>query len=362
METKVLISAIIPVYKIPEHYLNQCVRSILTQSFHKFEIILVDDNNNDDDCGTFCDRLAKDHKEVISLHQKNQGVSVARNNGLQHAGGKWIAFIDADDWLEPNYYERLLAEGENHQADIVMCSSFVNYGSREFKNAFFTYHSKLFIGSEKDEIQLQLICRGVNDYFPPETGAGVPWAKLYRRGFLAENSLMFNPQLVRMQDNVFNLYAIERANCIYYFNECLYHYRKNSDSVTRKANPKVIEYFDRVNQATEKFIESYHHDDPLFYKALYAKILIGFNSYINLYYWPSLRAKQKGYLKIRDEMRTLLEKPGYSKARQHADTRILSSREKFYVSLIKRKMVDFIMFLTLINDTIKRARNGSPEK
>ncbi|WP_100486855.1 glycosyltransferase family 2 protein [Sporolactobacillus pectinivorans] len=361
MSDKITVSIIIPVYKIPEEYLNQCIESILDQTFDNFEIILVDDNDNNDISGKLCDKLSFDHAKIISLHQKNQGVSVARNNGLLHAKGQWIAFVDSDDWLEPNYLKRLVQEGENHKADIVMCSCFANYINREKINEFFQYRTKLFTGKKKDEILLQLICRGINDYFPPETGVGVPWAKLYRKDYLEEKKLKFDSQLFRMQDNIFNLYAVEDADRIYYFNEILYHYRKNNGSATKKFNPKIVTYFEKVNEATEGFIRK-HKKERLFYKALYAKTLIGFNSYINLYYWPVLRARQKRYRVIKEEIKGLLKKTMYQIALSKVDKHILNFQERIYVGLLRKKMIGALLFITLLNDFYKRLKNGSPEQ
>lgn len=93
------ISVIVPVYKIKEQYLKECIESISKQTYSNLEIILVDDGSPDN-CGEICDLYAEKDSRIMVLHQKNQGVSMARNNAIQKATGEWITFIDADDWIE----------------------------------------------------------------------------------------------------------------------------------------------------------------------------------------------------------------------------------------------------------------------
>jgi Glycosyltransferases, probably involved in cell wall biogenesis len=357
MAEQLAISVIIPVYKIPEKYLRQCICTVKNQTFSDVEIIFIDDNDDNDNCGILCDEFQKKYQNVITLHQRNQGVSVARNNGLNHAKGKWISFVDPDDWLEPNYLERLYKEGEKSDADIVMCSCFANYKNREKTNKFFNYKDKLFIDEEKDEIQLQLICRGINDYFPPESGIGVPWAKLYRRQFLRMKNLTFDPNLIRMQDNIFNLYAVEKANKVYYFNEFLYHYRKYNQSAISKFTPKIIDYIERVNKATETFIKEYNKGE-LYYKALYAKILMGFNNYFNLFYLPAYHKKQEKFKSIKKEIVKLLSKPMYKNACKNLDSNILRCKERIFVNLLKNKKIGFVLVLTILMNKFKSIKNG----
>ena len=98
------ISVIVPVYKIKEQYLKECIESISKQTYSNLEIILVDDGSPDN-CGEICDLYAEKDSRIMVLHQKNQGVSMARNNAIQKATGEWITFIDADDWIEKNMCE-----------------------------------------------------------------------------------------------------------------------------------------------------------------------------------------------------------------------------------------------------------------
>ena len=96
-----LISIIVPVYNV-EAYLRECIESIRNQIYTNIEVYLIDDGSKDSS-GSICDEYSIKDKRIITLHQKNMGVSAARNNGLQHARGEWILFIDSDDCIESDY-------------------------------------------------------------------------------------------------------------------------------------------------------------------------------------------------------------------------------------------------------------------
>lgn len=106
MGEKGLLSVIIPVYKV-EPYLKRCIDSVRKQTYEKLQIILVDDGSPDN-CGKICDEYTELDSRIIAVHQENEGLSDARNNGLLFAKGEYIAFVDSDDWLAPTMYETLI--------------------------------------------------------------------------------------------------------------------------------------------------------------------------------------------------------------------------------------------------------------
>ncbi|MBQ9850853.1 MAG: glycosyltransferase family 2 protein [Clostridia bacterium] len=117
MENQALISVIIPVYNV-EKYLRECVDSVLNQTYGNFEIILVDDGSTDSS-GEICDEYVDKDERVTVVHQKNSGPSKTRNTGLENANGKYIYFLDSDDYIEKNALELLLNTAESDQADLV---------------------------------------------------------------------------------------------------------------------------------------------------------------------------------------------------------------------------------------------------
>ena len=118
-----VISVVVPVYKV-EAYLDRCVKSILAQTFEDFELILVDDGSPDN-CGCLCDAWAEKDLRIHVIHQKNGGLSAARNAGIDWAfangGSQWFTFIDSDDWVHPEMLQRLLNAAAEQQVKISVC-------------------------------------------------------------------------------------------------------------------------------------------------------------------------------------------------------------------------------------------------
>lgn len=115
-----LISVIVPIYKV-ESYLDRCIKSIVTQTYSNLEIILVDDGSPDGSLG-MCDRWAEKDSRIKVIHKENGGLSDARNAGMAVATGEYIGFVDSDDWIAPEMYERLLAAMRRDGSDIAACS------------------------------------------------------------------------------------------------------------------------------------------------------------------------------------------------------------------------------------------------
>ena len=110
------VSVVVPIYKV-EKYLRRCIDSILAQTYKNIEVILVDDESPDK-CGLICDEYAKKYPFVKVIHQKNMGLSGARNSGTKVAGGDYVTFVDSDDFVTPDYVEYLLSLITLYDADV----------------------------------------------------------------------------------------------------------------------------------------------------------------------------------------------------------------------------------------------------
>lgn len=124
-----MISVIVPVYNV-EKYLEKCVESLCRQSYSNLEIILVDDGSTDSS-GCLCDELAKTDSRIKVIHKKNGGLSDARNAGLDIAAGDYIGFVDSDDYVLPEMYERLLTLLNTYHADIAICDKVEFYEGKD---------------------------------------------------------------------------------------------------------------------------------------------------------------------------------------------------------------------------------------
>ena len=125
MKERPLISVIVPIYQV-EKYLEQCLDSILNQTYRQLEIILVDDGSPDH-CGEICDRYASQDARIKVIHQPNAGLSAARNAGMDMATGEFISFIDSDDYIDPYFYEKMEQGFQDYpEAPIITCLAYQN--------------------------------------------------------------------------------------------------------------------------------------------------------------------------------------------------------------------------------------------
>lgn len=348
MKHNPFISIIVPVYKIPEGYLRTCIDSILNQKFKDIEIILVDDESPDN-CGEICEEYAAIDSRIKVIHQKNQGVSVARNVGIENSTGKWISFVDADDWLEPHYISEFYKITLNNNSDIIMCDCYVNYSSREVKNKFFRDSEIKAKNKEKDRFLLQYLCNKIYNDDLATADIGSPWAKIYKREFLIKNDLRFNPALIRMQDNVFNLYAFQLANSLYYKENYLYHYRKSEFSGFSRYTPNIIKYYELVFAELNEFIKKYNKTKE-FDTAKSVKIVKSIYVYCKMYYFHN--DNKKSYREVNNELRLLLKKDLYYNAIKNVEFRYLSLLEKVFAICVKFKMINAIRVMMKIKELI----------
>lgn len=216
------ISVIVPVYKV-EEYLPACIRSILSQTYRDFELILVDDGSPDR-CGEICDEFAKQDERIRVIHQANGGASRARNTGLEAASGDWICFIDADDLVEDYYLQDFCKIGI-YQYDIII------QGIKSIQG-----HTEREIISCPNETYISLKEFLASPFYL----YAAPYAKLYKSSIIRENNLRFMLDYTLNEDSVFYysyLYYIHSACLI---DKSAYIYRAdNPHSLTHQPHESV---------------------------------------------------------------------------------------------------------------------------
>lgn len=208
------VSVIVPVYKV-ERYLNQCVQSILDQSFEDLEVILIDDGSPDR-CPAMCDEWAKRDSRVTVLHQKNGGASSARNAGLRVAQGEYIGFVDSDDWIEPGMYGSMYKLITANDADMVICEM----QRQEKKNKSM---------AEKVELWDQKKCLDHFFRVNGEEDTHCIWNRLIKKEILEDFSFIEG----KMNEDVHACYCFAaRCKKAVYTNVPYYHYTFNVNGVT----------------------------------------------------------------------------------------------------------------------------------
>lgn len=210
-----LVSIIVPVYNA-EKFIHKCIDSIRTQTYENFELILVDDGSTDNS-GIICDEYAQKESRIITIHKPNNGVSSARNKGLDTATGEFITFIDSDDCINPQFLEKLLY----NIADLTICSVITNL-NREYSLINHIYD----LPSES-----HIISTLVNNIF-----LKTPWGKLFKREIIIKNNLRFDENIRYGEDTLFVLNYIKDikniaciSNPLYYYTEIEYH----SEAITK---------------------------------------------------------------------------------------------------------------------------------
>lgn len=210
------ISIICPVYKA-ENYLHQCVDSILAQTFTDWELILVDDGSPDSS-GEICDKYANQDRRIRTIHKQNEGVSVARQTGLEAAHGEYVIHVDSDDWVEPNMLEELYKKAKQDDADIVICDYFNNIGTKQ------TICRQCPSSLEPKQVLIELF----------QQLHGSCCNKLARRVCYKQYGIEF-PRGINYCEDLFTWvqFLSHKEVKVAYLNKAFYHYFDNPESITR---------------------------------------------------------------------------------------------------------------------------------
>ena len=208
-----LISVIVPVYNV-EPYIRQCLDSIINQTYQNLEIILVDDGSPDN-CGAICDEYARSDKRIMVLHKENGGVADARNAGLAASTGKYIGWVDPDDWIEADMFEYLLSNAERYSSDIAVCGRVEQYPQR---TRIRTWDEQQLLNTEQ-ALQQLVINNQMGSYL---------WDKLWERELYG--GIEF-PKGRTFEDISIMHRLFVKANRVLCLPEIKYHYRQRNDSI-----------------------------------------------------------------------------------------------------------------------------------
>lgn len=219
-----LISVIVPVYKA-ENTLQQCVKSICNQTYKQLEIILVEDGSPDNSA-EICNHLAKEDGRIVVIHQKNAGVSAARNAGLAVAHGDYLGFVDSDDWIDPEMYERLLQSCIEQDAQICLC------GVKT------TYKNKVVEVKKTEKPVLRSGDEAICDLIKNRSHSLVLWNKLWKKEIF--EGVAF-PEGRVFEDAATTWKIIVKAERVMFIPDCLYHYNQIEGSLVHTYSMKHFE-------------------------------------------------------------------------------------------------------------------------
>lgn len=237
------ISIIVPVYKV-EKYIHRCVKSILQQTYEKLEIILVDDGSPDN-CGNICDDYEKQDSRIRVIHQDNQGISAARNTGLDVCSGEYIAFVDSDDYIMPDMYEKMIRSLCDNEADICVCQW--QYEQVDGQQVVDVRKINLDICGKRKSVQFaEYLYKG--SY---ENGVVVAaWNKLYKKCVFEKIRFIGK----YLEDDRIHNEILSRNYEIFVMPEQMYVYCQNIDSLTNRTfRNENLMYLDILNERVRCF-------------------------------------------------------------------------------------------------------------
>ncbi|NLG02826.1 MAG: glycosyltransferase [Clostridia bacterium] len=339
--TEVKVSVIVPVYQVEETYLRQCIESVLKQTLSSIELILVDDGSTDASA-VIIEEYRKNDDRVITLHQKNQGVSAARNNGLRIARGEWVTFVDSDDYIAHDNCQCVYERAMEDQLDVLLWGSYKCYGEENKRYMPYTEDIRLFSEKQKEQLQLKTMVGNLSIYEAPSSqfGSGSACSKLYRRSFLTEHQLYYPEQIKRAEDVNFNIRVFDAAKRIGYLNQHFYYYRQLSSSATYVYREHGIDVFTSALMGLKQFISETNKPE-LFWQVFYMRCIFFFLESMDMDYLHKDN-KQSVNQKIKAMKQTIMEEP-YADAVKKIDSTQMSFFKKIPVYLLKHNQMWLLM-------------------
>lgn len=221
------ISVIIPIYNV-EDYLEQCVESILNQTYTNLEIILVNDGSTDSS-GEICDRYKNIDKRIKVIHKVNGGLSDARNCGLENSTGEYIAFFDSDDWADKKFYDTLYTNIKKYNGDIAVCNYKKYYSKKDIElhnsNEVICYSNIEALNQLYDKYSVQMI---------------IACNKLYKREVIGE--IRFPVGKIHEDEYLIPMIIYNAYKIIYINNELFYYRQRDNSIMNKKFNIKRLDY------------------------------------------------------------------------------------------------------------------------
>lgn len=241
------ISIIIPVYNV-EKYLAKCIESVINQTYHNLEILLIDDGSTDRS-GMICEEYQKKDKRVKTFHKKNAGVSSARNIGIKNANGKYLIFVDSDDHLEQNMIETLYNNLINNNVDISICEYYIEYEDGKIEKR---HNKEDGLILDKEEFYKYIL---KDEYF-----GGYLYNKLIKRELIynEKNVILFDENIHICEDLVYICQVAQNMDKAYYTTIPYYYYMQRQNSALKNiyskkqlsnfyAYKKIFEIYDETS-------------------------------------------------------------------------------------------------------------------
>ena len=292
------ISIIIPIYKVPREYLDQCIENCIDQEYKNIEIILVDDGSPDNS-GSICDEYAKEDKRIKVVHKENGGLVSARNAGYKVATGEWLMYLDGDDWIDKNTCKELIEITTKYpDVDIIFWNHVQELGNQSIKGKMewkCEDEEHLYQNEECKMLALNTLMY--------TSGIATAYSKLIRSSYAKEKDIFHNPRLKQGSEGVeFSLKAFYYADKALFIKKYYNHYRYNPNSISKKIDERNTIYLKDCFQVMLEEIESFNDkkkfQDALYQRVAYVLIAIALSTYFHPDNNDSLLTKIRKYSSV----------------------------------------------------------------
>lgn len=320
---EILVSVLVPIYKVPEKLLRKCIESLISQTLEKIEIILVDDGSPDK-CGEIAEEYARKHDRIVVIHQKNKGLSGARNTAYEKSTGKYVMFLDGDDFVENITCQVAYEVAEKQNAQIVFWDIVDEFSHSRTVNKFMNEDSFFF--DEKGCKQLQA------KVLEPSGRVSQVFAKLIRKDFLLDYNIKHIETFKQGAEGlVFNIMLFDYATRVYYISKPLNHYIYNSQSISHSHNEKnhymIVRCFEFIKDYIQTNGNKEELEKKLYTRLLYVIVTTGITGYFNPQNKQLYSEKVKGY-------RRFLSTPLIREALDKGDYKSLSLQRRIVLMFV----------------------------
>lgn len=296
---KPLVSIVVPIYKVPEKFLRQCIESCVKQTLREIEIILVDDGSPDN-CGKICDEYAVKDNRITVIHKQNGGLVSARNSGFDAITGDWHMYLDGDDWIDCDTCEKLVyyIQESNNTVDVVFWNHILELDNKSIKGKLEwkckdQYHVY-------NTLDCKVLAQNTLIY---KSGIATAYCKLIRTSYARQMNVRHDDRLRQGLEGVeFSLRTFYYAESAMFVKEYFNHYRYNPDSISKRVDEKNTLYIIDCLNIIKEDIQHFSHQE-IFQKNLlqrtgYILIAMAMSTYFHPNNQDGLLLSSKKYAKV----------------------------------------------------------------
>lgn len=280
-----MVSIVIPIYNVPEKFLRKCIESAINQTYKNIEIILVDDGSTDKS-GEICDEYKKSDNRIKVIHKGNAGLSAARNTGFKYARGKWITFVDGDDWIEKDMCESICNSIANNNIDMCFFGVYRDYGENSVEMKYSYIDGKVYTANECKNLQ--------EDVLDFNKNIACAYAKFFKMDYLKKFEIIHNEELKKGAEGIeFNLRAFEHLNSVLFIKKYYYHYIYNEESISSKCDEENIYFVIKCFRKIKEYILKSNNRERLLEKFYNRMLYVIVTTAISGYFNPLNKEKYK---------------------------------------------------------------------